>query len=108
LGPVETHSYIQREENENPSRNMEAINTTFNTINKINFDRHSLSFGGMYLKEELDDQGNQLSVGGAKPVSSLDRYSWALFAENAWNIIDDFTLTTSLRLDEDEKFGDHW
>ena len=108
LGPVETHSYIQREENENPSRNMEAINTTFNTINKINFDRHSLSFGGMYLKEELDDQGNQLSVGGAKPVSSLDRYSWALFAENAWNIVDDFTLTTSLRLDEDEKFGDHW
>ena len=87
---------------------MEAINTTFNTINKINFDRHSLSFGGMYLKEELDDQGNQLSVGGVKPVSSLDRYSWALFAENAWNIVDDFTLTTSLRLDEDEKFGDHW
>jgi len=108
LGAVETHSYIQREENENPSRNMEAINTTFNTINKINFDQHSLSFGGMYLKEELDDQDNQLSVGGAKPVSHLDRYSWALFAENAWNIVDDFTLTSSLRLDKDEKFGDHW
>jgi len=108
IGAVETHSYIQREENENPSRNMEATNTTFNTINKINFDRHSLSFGGMYLKEELDDKGNQLSVGGAKPVSNLDRYSWALFAENARNIVDDFTLTTSLRLDKDEKFGDHW
>ena len=108
IGAVETHSYIQREENENPSRNMEATNTTFNTINKINFDRHSLSFGGMYLKEELDDKGNQLSVGGAKPVSNLDRYSWALFAENAWNIVDDFTLTSSLRLDKDEKFGDHW
>ncbi len=108
VGAVETHSYIQREENENPSRNMEAINTTFNTINKINFDRHSLSFGGMYLKEELEDKGNQLSIGGSTPVSSLDRYSWALFAENAWNIVDDFTLTTSLRLDEDEMFGDHW
>ncbi|WP_109441258.1 ligand-gated channel protein [Acinetobacter haemolyticus] len=108
LGAVETHSYIQREENENPSRKMEAINTTFNTINKINFDQHSLSFGGMYLKEELDDQGNQLSVGGVKPVSHLDRYSWALFAENAWNIVDDFTLTSSIRLDKDEKFGEHW
>jgi outer membrane receptor for ferrienterochelin and colicins len=108
IGAVETHSYIQREENENPSRNMEATNTTFNTINKINFGRQSLSFGGMYLKEELDDKGNQLSVGGAKPVSNLDRYSWALFAENAWNIVDDFTLTSSLRLDKDEKFGDHW
>lgn len=108
IGAVETHSYIQREENENPSRNMEATNTTFNTINKINFGHQSLSFGGMYLKEELDDKGNQLSVGGAKPVSNLDRYSWALFAENAWNIVDDFTLTSSLRLDKDEKFGDHW
>ncbi|MGM1002963.1 ligand-gated channel protein [Acinetobacter haemolyticus] len=108
IGALETHSYIQREENENPSRNMEAINTTFNTINKINFDQHSLSFGGMYLKEELDDQGNQLSVSGAKPITHLDRYSWALFAENAWNIVDDFTLTSSLRLDKDEKFGDHW
>ncbi len=80
IAAVETHSYIQREENENPSRNMEATNTTVNTINKINLGRNSLSFGGMYLKEELDDKGNQLSVGGAKPVSNLDRYSWALFA----------------------------
>ncbi|NAR49656.1 ligand-gated channel protein [Acinetobacter haemolyticus] len=108
IGAVETNSYIQREENDNPSRNMEATNTTFNTINKVSFDRHSLSFGGMYLKEELDDQGNQLSVGGAKPITHLDRYSWALFAENAWNIVDDFTLTSSIRLDKDENFGDHW
>ncbi|MEG2300988.1 MAG: TonB-dependent receptor, partial [Acinetobacter sp.] len=108
IGAIETHSYIQREENDNPSRNMEAINTTFNSINKIDFDRHSLSFGGMYLKEELEDKGNQLSIAGARPVSNLDRYSWALFAENAWNIVDDFTLTSSLRLDKDEKFGDHW
>ena len=32
IGAVETNSYIQREENDNPSRNMEATNTTFNTI----------------------------------------------------------------------------
>ncbi|WP_127472532.1 ligand-gated channel protein [Acinetobacter colistiniresistens] len=108
IAAVETHSYIQREENENPSRKMEATNTTFNTINKINLGRNSLSFGGSYLKEELDDQGNQLSVGGVKPISNLERYSWALFAENAWNIVDDFTLNTSLRLDKDENFGDHW
>ncbi|WHP07055.1 ligand-gated channel protein [Acinetobacter corruptisaponis] len=108
IGAVETHSYIQREENDNPSRNMEAVNTTFNTLNKINLNQHSLSFGGMYLKEELNDKGNQLSLGGATPISSLDRYSWALFAEDAWNIVDDFTLTSSLRLDKDEKFGDHW
>jgi len=108
IGPVKTHSYIQREENKNPSRNMEAINTTLNTLNQITLANHALSVGGSYLKEELDDLGNQLNVGGAKPVSNLDRYSWALFAEDAWNIIDPFTLTMSLRMDKDEKFGDHF
>lgn len=108
IGPVKTHSYIQREENKNPSRNMEAVNTTFNTLNQITLANHALSVGGSYLKEELDDLGNQLKVGGSQPVSNLDRYSWALFAEDAWNIIDPFTLTMSLRMDQDEKFGDHF
>ena len=106
VGAVKTHSYIQREENENPSRNMEATNTTFNTINQIKLGRHDLSFGGMYLKEELEDQGNQLKVNG-KILSNLDRYSWALFAEDNWQLLDSFILTSSLRLDKDEKFGDH-
>lgn len=50
----------------------------------------------------MDDLGNQLKVGGSQPVSNLDRYSWALFAEDAWNITDPFTLTMSLRMDQDE------
>lgn len=108
FGAVKTHSYIQREENDNPTRNMEAINTTLNTINQISFDRHRLNLGAMYLKEELDDQGNKLSIGGAAPLSHLDRYSWALFTEDAWNLDDDFTITSSLRLDKDDKFGEHW
>ncbi|MFH4214288.1 ligand-gated channel protein, partial [Acinetobacter baumannii] len=53
IGPVKTHSYIQREENKNPSRNMEAVNTTFNTLNQITLANHALSVGGSYLKEEL-------------------------------------------------------
>ncbi|MEK5756854.1 ligand-gated channel protein, partial [Acinetobacter variabilis] len=84
IGPVKTHSYIQREENKNPSRNMEAVNTTFNTLNQITLANHALSVGGSDLKEELDDLGNQLKVGGSQPVSNLDRYSWELFAEDAW------------------------
>ncbi|TCM65185.1 outer membrane receptor for ferrienterochelin and colicins [Acinetobacter calcoaceticus] len=108
IGPVKTHSYIQREENKNPSRNMEAVNSTFNTLNQLQLGNHALNFGGSYLKEQLDDQGNQLIIGGKPPISSLDRYSWALFAEDTWNIADSFALTSSLRLDEDEKFGSHW
>ena len=108
FGPVDSHSYLQREENENPSRNMEAVNTTFNSINQIQLGAHALSLGGMYLKEELDDLGNQLVIGGKTPVSSLDRYSWALFAEDSWALLDDLSLNTSLRMDKDEKFGSHW
>ena len=107
IGSVKTHSYIQREENDNPTREMEAVNTTFNTINQFQLGAHDISVGGMYLKEELDDKGNQLSVNGSV-ISSLDRYSWALFVEDSWSIVDPFVLTTSLRLDKDEKFGEHW
>lgn len=106
IGAVKTNSYIQREENENPSRNMKAVNTTFNTNNQFQLGSHDISFGGMYLKEDLEDKGNQLSVNG-NVLSKLDRYSWALFAEDNWRIADPFVLTTSLRLDQDEKFGDH-
>lgn len=108
FGPVDSHSYLQREENENPSRNMQAVNTTFNSINQIQLGAHALSVGAMYLKEQLDDLGNQLVIGGQTPVSSLDRYSWALFAEDSWELVDDFSLNTSLRMDKDEKFGSHW
>ncbi len=106
VGAVKTNSYIQREENENPSRQMKATNTTFNTNNQFQLGSHNISFGGMYLKEELNDEGNQLEVNG-KVLSKLDRYSWALFAEDNWRIADPFVLTTSLRLDKDEKFGDN-
>nr|WP_174505364.1 ligand-gated channel protein [Acinetobacter sp. Marseille-Q1620] len=107
IGVLKTNSYIQREENDNPTRNMNAVNTTFNTINQLNLGGHDLSFGGMYLKEKLDDLGNQIKINGQR-VSHLDRYSWAVFAEDNWKIVDPFVLTTSLRLDKDEKFGDHW
>ena len=106
VGNIKTNSYIQREENDNKTRNMKAVNTTFNTNNQFILGAHDISIGGMYLKEDLDDQGNQLEVNGSK-LSKLDRYSWALFVEDNWTIIDPFVLTTSLRLDKDEKFGDH-
>ena len=106
IGDVKTDSYIQREENNNPTRNMQAVNTTFKTNNQFSLGSHDISVGGTYLKENLEDQGNQLAVNGSK-LSKLDRYSWAIFAEDNWTIVDPFVLTTSLRLDQDEKFGDH-
>ena len=94
IGPVKTQSYIQREESDNPSRKMNAVNTTFNTINRFNLGAHALTLGANVLKETLDDQGNQLKVKGQKPISHLERSSWAVFAEDSWNIVNDFTLTS--------------
>lgn len=108
FGRVKTQSYVQREETKNPSRNMEAVNTTFNTINQLELGAHNLSFGGMYLQEELDDLGNKLKSPDQATLTSLDRYSWALFAEDTWSVVDNFNVTASLRLDEDEAFGSHW
>lgn len=108
LGRVKNQTYLQREENDNPSRNMNATNTTLNSINQIQLGAHDLSVGGMYLKEELDDLGNVLKPNGGENLSYLERDSWAVFAEDNWQLADPFVLTTSLRLDQDEKFGDHW
>ncbi|MCP5821666.1 TonB-dependent receptor, partial [Klebsiella pneumoniae] len=50
----------------------------------------------------LKDQGNKLAG------NKLDRYSWALFAEDDWALTNDFTLTGGLRMDDHEFYGKHW
>jgi len=40
-------------------------------------------------------------------ISEAKRKSWALLAEDAWDMTDDFTLTAGLRLDKDEYYGSH-
>jgi len=40
-------------------------------------------------------------------ISVAKRKSWALLAEDAWDMTDDFTLTAGLRLDKDEYYGSH-
>jgi outer membrane receptor for ferrienterochelin and colicins len=39
------------------------------------------------------------------PPVVMERYSYALFAEDEWNIMDDLSLTGGLRWNEDENFG---
>ncbi len=101
-----THSYLQREENENGTRKMKNTNTIFNTQNQIHLDSHNISVGGRYQKEKLEDFNNKVTVAG-QPLSTIDRYSWALFAEDEWRIADAFALTGSIRYDKDENFGSH-
>lgn len=101
-----TTSYLQREETRNPSRDMKTANTLMNTQNTLYLGDHTVSVGGQYRYETLNDKGNQLS--SARSLSELNRWSWALFAEDEWLMTQDFALTTGLRMDRDENYGSHW
>src|SRR5699024_4441233 len=65
---------------------------------------HLVSAGFNYQQERLNDSGNQFDA----EVSKLERYQWALFAEDEWMITDDFALTTGIRMTRDENYGTHW
>ena len=58
------------------------------------------------MRDGTDGIENKMAP-GVTPVSKLSRHGWALFAEDAWTIVPDFTLTASGRLDHDSSFGYH-
>ncbi|WP_321146865.1 ligand-gated channel protein [Providencia alcalifaciens] len=103
-GAAET--FVQRDESKNPSRNMEYNDTLVKNQTVFNLGDHTLSIGGQYRYEDLRDKGNKLKSAGG--VDQLNRYSWALFAEDEWMMTNDFSLTGGLRMDKDENFGSHW
>lgn len=69
-------------------------------------DSHTLILGGQYRFEELYDDNNQLS--SAKDLNKLTRWNWALFAEDEWQMTNDFALTGGIRMDQDQNYGTHW
>ncbi|PHM51567.1 ligand-gated channel protein [Xenorhabdus sp. KK7.4] len=98
-------SYIQRDESNNPGRTMKFADTLFNNQTTFAFEEHTLSVGGQYRYEDLQDNENK-SV-SEKGTNKLTRWSWALFAEDEWQITNDFALTAGMRLDKDQLFGAH-
>ncbi|MDH1302090.1 MULTISPECIES: ligand-gated channel protein [Achromobacter] len=98
-------SYVQQEEFDNRSRQMKIKNLDIQTSWTLPLGSHMLTLGGSYLSQRLNDQtGNQLANGPSK----VDRYQWALFAEDEWRLTETFAVTTGLRMDEDENFGTHF
>ncbi|MGJ3352829.1 ligand-gated channel protein [Providencia sp. Je.9.19] len=98
-----TDTYVQYDETKNPGRKMTAEDLVFRNQSVFLLGDHSLSVGGQYRKEKLKDEGNKF-----KQYNELDRYSWALFAEDEWLMTNDFALTGGLRMDKDENYGSHW
>ncbi|MBP6115233.1 MAG: TonB-dependent receptor [Neisseriaceae bacterium] len=101
---VNTNNYVQYEKSDNPSRDMISELTTANSQTQFNLGNHSFSVGGQYRYEKLKDEGNTIDPS----LSELTRWSAALFAQDDWRIVPNFTLTTALRVEKDENFGSHF
>jgi len=80
-----------------------------NSANIFTLGDHKLTLGVNFTRNELDDEFGikDKEAPGVTPVSEISRNGWAVFAEDAWMIVPDFTLTTSARLDHDSYFGYH-
>lgn len=80
-----------------------------NSANIFILGDHKLTLGVNFTRNELDDEFGikDKEAPGVTPVSEITRDGWAVFAEDAWMIVPDFTLTTSARLDHDSYFGYH-
>jgi len=91
------------------SQFIEQRNFEANSANTFTLGDHKLTLGANFTRNELDDTfGIEDKIApGVTPVSKIDRDGWALFAEDAWMIVPDFTLTTSARVDHDSYFGYH-
>ncbi|NYT58749.1 ligand-gated channel protein [Alcaligenaceae bacterium] len=100
-----SNSYAQREETKNVSRDMTIINTTLSSSWTLPvLDDHTLTLGAYYSNEDLNDT----TTNSISDRSTVERWQYALFAEDEWQITDTFALTGGLRMDRDQHAGLHW
>lgn len=101
-----TDSYIQREETDNKSRDMNIKNLVAKTSLVMPLGDHMTTLGAEYEKAELtDESSNQL------PNSDRDyieNSKWAAFIEDDWQLTETFAVTAGLRMDDDDNFGEHY
>lgn len=98
-----SNTYIQYEDSENKSREMESMNTVFKTSLVTPIYSHTLTSGFEYTYEKLEDYTSNTS----SDLTKLDNYRYAFFLEDEWAIVESFSLTLGARLDNDEKYGTH-
>ncbi len=90
----------------NQSVTPEVTNSVFESKLTLPFDRNVFVAGAQWKKDELEADGYYASPQGAGISTSMTEKS--LFAENEWSMTDSFSLTTGIRMDDNEFFGRHW
>lgn len=82
----------------------------FNTKTTMAFGNHDLTVGLDYRDEttihDLDRFLADPQDPNARPNARMQRWHWALFAEDNYRVTEDLTVTFGLRFDNNEKYGD--
>ncbi|SLN39139.1 Colicin I receptor precursor [Roseivivax jejudonensis] len=76
--------------------------TEFNTKTTMALGRHTLTFGADYTEETTEHDEARFSPSVA---TGLERWHYALFAEDEVQLTDEFAVTFGLRYDENENYG---
>lgn len=119
-GKLKLNSYVQYDKDKNNAITGRTVGTvtnpggilfettTVNTQGTYFFDKNTLTLGANFKQENLEDGVTNQKADMAGQVTKMDRYQWALFAEDTWKATDDLALTFSGRYDENEFFGDNF
>ena len=108
LGNSELKYYGEKVVNKNPG-NSSNITSQSNTIDgkyvlPLGAINQLVTFGGEWRHDKLSDPVNL--TGGSSSETSASQY--ALFLEDEWRIFEPLALTTGIRMDDHQTYGDHW
>jgi len=90
------------------TRTLRSENTTYDGKLEMPFDEHFVVVGAQFVQAEVEDGVfgmEETTTASTGIVSAYDQ--WALFAQDDWSFAQDYTLTTGVRYDDHETFGDH-
>ncbi|HDZ0919977.1 TPA: catecholate siderophore receptor CirA [Klebsiella pneumoniae] len=107
IGNSELKFYGEKVDNKNPGQSG-TITSESNAIDgkyvlPLGMINQLVTFGGEWRHDKLKDPVN-LSSGGQSTSAS----QYALFIEDEWRIIEPLALTTGIRMDDHQTYGDHW
>ncbi len=107
-GTSELKYYGEKVENKNPG-NSSRITSESNTVDgkytlPLTAINQFLTVGGEWRHDKLSDAVNL--TGGTSSKTSASQY--ALFVEDEWRIFEPLALTTGVRMDDHETYGEHW
>ncbi|MDD9725210.1 TonB-dependent receptor [Roseovarius sp. SK2] len=102
---IQTTSFLTREIVDITNGNLGSRyeQTNFNTNTVVPLQSHMLTFGFDYKDERTRHDAGRFA---GSIDTDLDRWHYAVFAEDEWSLTPDFNLTLGLRWDRNENYGD--